>query len=93
MSFITFCFLIFIQCLYSTSILEARIEDSTGDQEDGKVRSAASASCPDGWIESLEGCFYFANTGEERKWKKKQGLFVACSHCHWPDLERGPGAV
>ena len=65
MSFITFCFLIFIQCLYSASVLEARIEDSFSEKEEGKVPSAASASCPEGWIESLEGCFYFANTGED----------------------------
>ena len=64
MSFTTFCFLIFIQSLYSTFILEARIKDSIGDQEEGKVQSAASAACPEGWIESVEGCFYFANTGE-----------------------------
>ena len=77
MSFMTFCFLIFIQSLYSTSILEARIRDSIGDQEEGKVPSAASAACPEGWIESLEGCFYFANTGEA--WaeaeEKKQNKF------------------
>ena len=67
MGFLNFCLLIFIQChcLFSTSILEARIKKSIANQEEGKVPSAVSAACPDGWIESLEGCFYFANTGED----------------------------
>ena len=45
--------------------LEERIKDSICEQEEGKVPSAASAACPEGWIESLERCFYFANTGED----------------------------
>ena len=67
MSLMTFCLLIFIQCqcLFSTSILEATFKDSIGDKDEGKVPLAASAACPEGWIESLEGCFYFANTGED----------------------------
>ena len=73
MSLKTFFFLIFVSCAYSTSILE----ESIGYREEEKVPSVSSAACPEGWIESVEGCFYFANTGEA--WaeaeEKKQNKF------------------
>ena len=72
MSFKTVCFLVFVSCVYSTSILK----ESIGDEEEEKVPSAASASCPEGWIESIEGCFYFAHTGEERKRKQNKVYLV-----------------
>ena len=72
MSFKTFCFLVFVSCAYSTSILE----ESIGYREEEKVPSAASAACPEGWIESVEGCFNFANTGEERKRKQNKVYLV-----------------
>lgn len=70
MSFKTFFFLVFVSCAYSTSILE----ESIGYREEEKVPSAASAACPEGWIESIEGCFYFANTATGLTWREGQEM-------------------
>ena len=66
MIFKTFCFLMFVQLLYSSSILEARIKNfSLGLEEE--ISHTVSEACPEGWIESLEGCFYFHHTGKENR--------------------------
>ena len=60
----TLCFLMFVQFLYSTSILEARIKNFSGRLEK-EISATVSEACPEGWIGSLEGCFYFHHTGED----------------------------
>ena len=64
MIFKTFCFLMFVQFIYSTSILEARIKNFSKHLEE-EISATVSEACPEGWIESLEGCFYFHHTGED----------------------------
>ena len=68
MIFKSFCFLfLFVQIVYSSSILEARIKNFSESLEE-EISSTVSEACPEGWIESLEGCFYFHHTGEEDRY-------------------------
>jgi len=66
MIFKTICSLLFVQCIYSTSILEARLKNP--------VSFTVSEACPEGWIESLEGCFYFHHTATGLTWREGQEL-------------------
>ena len=70
MIFKTFCFLMFVQFIYSTSILEARIKNFSKRLEE-EISGTVSEACPEGWIESLEGCFYFHHTGEGDRYLRK----------------------
>ena len=75
MIFKNFCFLMFVQFVYSISILEARLKNFSGILEE-KISSTVSEACPEGWIGSLEGCFYFHHTGEDRRQIKRSSIMT-----------------